>query len=153
MPRPETRARKSSAGTLLSTVMLLAIIFTTTWLRTGVAAHDIVRRRRPHFRLAAVLLLPAARASLSRVRAARGSPAPHLVRVAQTEQRPLDRTSGRCSAHPSRAPRARCCRRRRRPLSSHVRTVVGICMYAATDCKPRPWPHCISVRGSRDGCN
>ena len=28
-------------------------------------------------------------------------------RVAQTEQRPLDRTSGRCSAHPSRAPRAR----------------------------------------------
>ena len=32
----------SSAGTLLSTVMLLAIIVTTTWLRTGVA-HDIVR--------------------------------------------------------------------------------------------------------------
>ena len=29
--------------------MLLAIIVTTTWLRTGVA-HDIVRRRRPHFR-------------------------------------------------------------------------------------------------------
>ena len=49
MPRPETRASPSSAGTLLSTVMLLAIIFTTTWLRTGVA-HDIVRRRRPHFR-------------------------------------------------------------------------------------------------------
>ena len=42
MPRPETRASPSSAGTLLSTVMLLAIIVTTTWLRTGVA-HDIVR--------------------------------------------------------------------------------------------------------------
>ncbi len=42
MPRPETRASVSSAGTLLSTVMLLAIIVTTTWLRTGVA-HDIVR--------------------------------------------------------------------------------------------------------------
>ena len=40
--RPETRASPSSAGTLLSTVMLLAIIVTTTWLRTGVA-HDIVR--------------------------------------------------------------------------------------------------------------
>ena len=72
MPSPETRASRSSAGTLLSTVMLLAIIVTTTWLRTGVA-HDIVRRRRPHFRLAAaaVLLLPAARASLSRARGAR----------------------------------------------------------------------------------
>ena len=43
-PSPETRASPSSAGTLLSTVMLLAIIVTTTWLRTGVA-HDIVRRR------------------------------------------------------------------------------------------------------------
>ena len=42
MPRPETRASPSSAGTLLSTVMLLAIVVTTTWLRTGVA-HDIVR--------------------------------------------------------------------------------------------------------------
>ena len=42
MPSPETRASPSSAGTLLSTVMLLAIIVTTTWLRTGVA-HDIVR--------------------------------------------------------------------------------------------------------------
>ena len=42
VPRPETRASPSSAGTLLSTVMLLAIIVTTTWLRTGVA-HDIVR--------------------------------------------------------------------------------------------------------------
>ena len=43
MPRPETRASPSSAGTLLSTVMLLAIIVTTTCqLRTGVA-HDIVR--------------------------------------------------------------------------------------------------------------
>ena len=44
MPRPLTRASPSSAGTLLSTVMLLAIIVTTTcvWLRTGVA-HDIVR--------------------------------------------------------------------------------------------------------------
>ena len=42
MPRPKTRASPSSAGTLLSTVMLLAIIVTTTWLRTGVA-HDIVR--------------------------------------------------------------------------------------------------------------
>ena len=41
-PSPETRASPSSAGTLLSTVMLLAIIVTTTWLRTGVA-HDIVR--------------------------------------------------------------------------------------------------------------
>ena len=41
-PRPETRASPSSAGTLLSTVMLLAIVVTTTWLRTGVA-HDIVR--------------------------------------------------------------------------------------------------------------
>ena len=38
MPRPETRASPSSAGTLLSTVMLLAIIVTTTCqLRTGVA--------------------------------------------------------------------------------------------------------------------
>ena len=35
-------SERSSAGTLLSTVMLLAIIVTTTWLRTGVA-HDIVR--------------------------------------------------------------------------------------------------------------
>ena len=42
MPRPLTRASPSSAGTLLSTVMLLAIVVTTTWLRTGVA-HDIVR--------------------------------------------------------------------------------------------------------------
>ena len=42
MPSPETRASPSSAGTLLSTVMLLAIVVTTTWLRTGVA-HDIVR--------------------------------------------------------------------------------------------------------------
>ena len=43
MPIPETRASPSSAGTLLSTVMLLAIIVTTTCqLRTGVA-HDIVR--------------------------------------------------------------------------------------------------------------
>ena len=43
MPRPETRASPSSAGTLLSTVMLLAIIVTTTCqLRTGVT-HDIVR--------------------------------------------------------------------------------------------------------------
>ena len=42
MPIPETRASPSSAGTLLSTVMLLAIIVTTTWLRMGVA-HDIVR--------------------------------------------------------------------------------------------------------------
>ena len=41
VPRPETRGSPSSAGTL-STVMLLAIIVTTTWLRTGVA-HDIVR--------------------------------------------------------------------------------------------------------------
>ena len=41
-PSPETRASPSSAGTLLSTVMLLAIVVTTTWLRTGVA-HDIVR--------------------------------------------------------------------------------------------------------------
>ena len=42
-PRPLTRASPSSAGTLLSTVMLLAIIVTTTCqLRTGVA-HDIVR--------------------------------------------------------------------------------------------------------------
>ena len=39
---PLTRASPGSAGTLLSTVMLLAIIVTTTWLRTGVA-HDIVR--------------------------------------------------------------------------------------------------------------
>ena len=38
MPRPLTRASPSSAGTLLSTVMLLAIIVTTTCLlRTGVA--------------------------------------------------------------------------------------------------------------------
>ena len=39
MPRPETRASpKQLAGTLLSTVMLLAIIVTTTCkLRTGVA--------------------------------------------------------------------------------------------------------------------
>ena len=42
MPTPLTRASPSSAGTLLSTVMLLAIVVTTTWLRTGVA-HDIVR--------------------------------------------------------------------------------------------------------------
>ena len=43
MPRPLTRASPSSAGTLLSTVMLLAIIVTTTCqLRTGVT-HDIVR--------------------------------------------------------------------------------------------------------------
>ena len=43
-PRPLTRSSPGSAGTLLSTVMLLAIIdiVTTTWLRTGVA-HDIVR--------------------------------------------------------------------------------------------------------------
>ena len=38
VPIPETRASPSSAGTLLSTVMLLAIIVTTTCqLRTGVA--------------------------------------------------------------------------------------------------------------------
>ena len=38
MPTPLTRASPSSAGTLLSTVMLLAIIVTTTCqLRTGVA--------------------------------------------------------------------------------------------------------------------
>ena len=37
-PSPETRASPGSAGTLLSTVMLLAIIVTTTCLlRTGVA--------------------------------------------------------------------------------------------------------------------
>ena len=59
MPRPETRARKSSAGTLLSTVMLLAIIFTTTWLRTGVA-HDIVRP------LSNVAEIPASPAQTSR---------------------------------------------------------------------------------------
>ena len=38
MPIRETRASPGSAGTLLSTVMLLAIIVTTTYLlRTGVA--------------------------------------------------------------------------------------------------------------------
>ena len=43
LPRPLTQASPGSAGTLLSTVMLLAIIVTTTCqLRTGVA-HDIVR--------------------------------------------------------------------------------------------------------------
>ena len=42
MPRPETRASPNRAVPLLSTVMLLAIIVTTTWLRTGIA-HDIVR--------------------------------------------------------------------------------------------------------------
>ena len=42
-PRPETRASPGRAVPLLSTVMLLAIIVTTTCqLRTGVA-HDIVR--------------------------------------------------------------------------------------------------------------
>ena len=43
MPSPETRASPNRAVPLLSTVMLLAIIVTTTCqLRTGVA-HDIVR--------------------------------------------------------------------------------------------------------------
>ena len=43
MPRPETRASPNRAVPLLSTVMLLAVIVTTTCqLRTGVA-HDIVR--------------------------------------------------------------------------------------------------------------
>ena len=43
MPRPETRASPNRAVPLLSTVMLLAIIVTTTCqLRTGVP-HDIVR--------------------------------------------------------------------------------------------------------------
>ena len=42
MLRPLTRASPNRAVPLLSTVMLLAIIVTTTWLRTGVA-HDIVR--------------------------------------------------------------------------------------------------------------
>ena len=59
MPRPETRASPSSAGTLLSTVMLLAIIVTTTWLRTGVA-HDIVRP------LSNVAEIPASPAQTSR---------------------------------------------------------------------------------------
>ena len=36
------KGKLNTPGTLLSTVMLLAIIVTTTWLRTGVA-HDIVR--------------------------------------------------------------------------------------------------------------
>ena len=42
MPVRETRASPGRAVPLLSTVMLLAIIVTTTWLRMGVA-HDIVR--------------------------------------------------------------------------------------------------------------
>ena len=76
-----------------------------------------------------------------------------LFRAGAWRRRSSDRASGRCSAHPSRAPRARCCCRRRRPLLAvfpsvcptlitvaahgslpaptlHVRTVVGICMYA-----------------------
>ena len=94
-----------------------------------------------------------------------------LFRAGAWRRRSSDRASGRCSAHPSRAPRARCCRRRRRPLLAvfpsvcgarahgsvpaptlHVRTVVGICMYAATDddknASPAPG-HCISVWISR----
>ena len=59
MPRPETRASSRSAGTLLSTEMLLAIIVTTTWLRTGVA-HDIVRP------LSNVAEIPASPAQTSR---------------------------------------------------------------------------------------
>ena len=52
MPRPETRASPNRAVPLLSTVMLLAIIVTTTWLRTGVAherhrAPALQRRRDP----------------------------------------------------------------------------------------------------------
>ena len=44
VPRPDRKLERAQAapGPLLSTVMLLAIIVTTTWLRTGVA-HDIVR--------------------------------------------------------------------------------------------------------------
>ena len=44
MPRLYRKLERAQAapGPLLSTVMLLAIIVTTTWLRTGVA-HDIVR--------------------------------------------------------------------------------------------------------------
>ena len=98
-----------------------------------------------------------------------------LFRAGAWRRRSSDRASGRCSAHPSRAPRARCCCRRRRPLLAvfpsvcptlitvaahgslpaptlHVRTVVGICMYAATDddknASPAPG-HCISVWISR----
>ena len=218
MPSPETRASPSSAGTLLSTVMLLAIIVTTTWLRTGVA-HDIVR---PLSNVAEIPASPAqtsrfghrrssrrtadgaprrggrggARGGVGRARTGRLRERPSrregglsaaraarraallrrrqpLFRAGAWRRRSSDRASGRCSAHPSRAPRARCCCRRRRPLLAvfpsvcptlitvaahgslpaptlHVRTVVGICMYAATDddknASPAPG-HCISVRG------
>ena len=46
MPRPLTRASPSSAGTLLSTVMLLAIIVTTTWGRRPRHRPPALQRRR-----------------------------------------------------------------------------------------------------------
>ena len=87
MPRPETRASPSSAGTLLSTVMLLAIIVTTTWLRMGVA-HDIVR-------------------PLSNVAEIPASPARSGVEL-------LGRCAGRALHHT--LPRSRLLRARRRPV-------------------------------------